>query len=191
MDKNKIFIVGMLALFLWPSTSSGYVISRNKILQNASQATIIRPEASSRDNLPNSMTLDRQMIIEFFNCDSREGSLGYQVGYDDACDWMRARLGIKKSPFASRPSSGMKPLSYHTAQYSEAFPIQVGGYMRLNASMYRVRYWDDHAFRWPGNEAKISDDAEWRIYPLNPSSIRNITVTDIVIGDYEDLNQTG
>lgn len=172
------------ALIVLASLSDAYVISHNRIIKvgNGSNETLNPIVAAQNKTFImreiESLQIGREQIQKIRDCHAQDGTIGYQGGYDTACDMIRSLLGLKISPFKSGPQTGHlanMPTGDNVLSYS--FKLQTGGYIALNASEYRLEYWHGPFNNWPKQadywnmSQRLYD--EWRIFPNHRSSIRN------------------
>jgi len=155
MKIQDILLPALIFVF-WAAMAEGYVISHNRVVYAPDSTayfqnfTMYKPSNLSSEPVhkavvPDSLVLDKALLAELMDCRPKDGSSGYQSGYDDACDWMRDKLGIKTSNFASRPPSGLSaPLTGYENKL--LIPIEPGNYVSFNMSTHgidllRVRDW--------------------------------------------------
>lgn len=162
---SRVILASSLALILMACLASAYTISRTRTIYTPPlNSTITAPSAGvptvQASRIPARLILDADTIKWVMDCKSRDGGVGYQSGYSDACDDIRARLGLQISRFRAAPSA------FQTApasKYSVMFPINAYGYFPINASVYQFEIMQNGSRIWPFRNATIS---EIRVYSI-------------------------
>jgi len=127
--------------------ADAYMISRNnkviyspsKVLLNQSDLLIISKEINltKKDSIPpNNITLGPEEIHYLNNnCHGKEGSIAYQSGWADACDYILDYLRIRENKFKSRPSFINELKSSNNIIFKYDFKQ-----FDLNVSQYRIEW---------------------------------------------------
>lgn len=203
VKKKTIRKAAALVVFsLLACSVSAYVISHNRVLYvpprlNGTVSPLVEAESFVKVIKPQNLTIPTPLVQALIDCRASGGASGYQGGYDDACDWMRSLLGIKTSPFRSANiSSSYVPTQETVTQL--CFKVQVGGYVALNASEYRMEYWHDWRSIWPQRapdalyNLTIRRGDVWRVYQDHHTVSRSSLVGVESGLTYEDMaNATG
>lgn len=112
--------------------------------------------------IPFNMNIDRLTINKILNCKSTYGSVMYQIGFDEGCDYVRSILGLKTKEFKTRPS-----LIQDTTEY---FKIPINKtFIDFNNSVNRFEFFDsNHTLYKPynifGNKTKWINITYIRVY---------------------------
>lgn len=133
---TAIFIIGLIysVIIIFSDNVDAYytVRAKNITVKNLTVKTI-----------PNMLTIDRNIINMLMNCHASEGALAYQSGYADSCDWMLNLLGLKLSPYRSRPAAAPMEDNRDKIIFDYSFKT-----FYLNMSLYRVQWFNDSSRFW-------------------------------------------
>jgi hypothetical protein len=163
MNEADYLVAGILLfIIIWMLSMDvqGYVISRNRVIyqpKNLSMTTTTLYQP------PKIIVLDENKIDYLNNrCRPEAGTMGYQAGYADACDWLLSEIGVRKYEYKSRPSAAVS-MTIDKTQYIK-IPI-VDNVFHLNNSLFRVQLFDNGVEKILKNCTGESLNApyDWRI----------------------------
>ena len=164
------------------SRVEAYTISHNRIIYapagsnvTVSASSVAEKKTLSIETLPDKLIISRSQIEAVFKCHATDGSVGYQGGYDTACDDIRELLGLKASAFKSRPSTYSPSVSYANGISLICLKPDPSGYISLNASEYRLEYMRKGSPAWPKSMNYFDDTRGdvWRVWPDHHTIYRN------------------
>lgn len=132
METIDYIVFGLLILYIiilfTSNYSDAYTINYAKSISNFTKN--IKP-------IPQTITINKITIDKINNCHSYTGSVAYQSGYADACDYLKEILGLRTNKFSSRPQ-----LIQDTTLYYK-IPI-TKNYVQFNASFNKFEFFDNN-----------------------------------------------
>ena len=139
---NLAFVAIAVLILIW------IVFIINIVAENANAYTLNYAKAKEYTDipkpLPNTITLNKLTITKINNCKANSGSVIYQAGFDDGCDYIRGLIGIAPK-FKTRPALVQDMTEYYK------IPI-IKNYVDFNNSVNRFEFFDaNHTLYRPFN----------------------------------------